>query len=113
MGSKASEGESDWLSCSALAHFHYHPVTKTSIALCINSLKAPLFSGLSNTFSVLEDVIMAKAWQKASRQVDQIICINDDGSGSGFDGRKKGGNAHKGERSVCADLHTHTKTHNC
>lgn len=84
-------------SLAALAHFHYPPLTKTSIALCINSLKAPLFSGLLNTFSVLEDVIMATAWQRASRQVDQIICTNDDGSESGFDGRK----SHTKARGVC------------
>lgn len=98
MGSKASEGESDWLpSLAALAHFHYYPLTETSMALCINSLKAPLFSGLSNTFSVLEDVIVATVWQKASHQVNQIIRANDDNSGSGCDG--------------CACLHVHTKTH--
>lgn len=83
---------------AALAHFHYYPLTETSIALCINSLKAPLFSGLSNTFSVLEDVIVAKAWQKASRQVDQIICTNDDDSGNGCDG------------CVCVSPHAHQNT---
>lgn len=86
MGSKASEGESDWLpSLAASAHFHYYPLTESSIALCINSLKAPLLSGLSNTFSVLEDVIVAKVWQKASHQVNQIILAYDDSSGGGGD----------------------------
>lgn len=90
-------------SLAALAHFHYHPLTKTSIALCTNSLKAPLFSGLLNTFSILEDVIMAKAWQKGLRQVDQISRTNNDSSGSGFDDRKKGGTRTKA-RGVCVHV---------
>lgn len=90
-GIKGQRGrESDWLPLlAARAHFHYHPPTKTSIALCINGLKAPLFSGLLNTFSVLEKVVATKAWQKASRQVDQITCTNDDNLWSAFDGWKK------------------------
>lgn len=39
-------------SLTALARFHYYPLTKTSIALCINSLKAPLLPILLNIFSV-------------------------------------------------------------
>lgn len=54
----------------ALAHFHYHSLTKTCFALCVNNLKAPLFYGLSNTFSVAEDVIVTKAQQKAVRQIE-------------------------------------------
>lgn len=97
-------------SLAALAHFHYHPLTKTSIALCISSLKAPLFSGLLNTFSVLEDVIMAKAWQKALHQVDQIICTNDDNSGSGFDGRENGKHTQRQEECVWRSAHTYQTT---
>lgn len=92
----------------ALAHFHYHPLTKTCIALCVNNLKAPLLYGLLNTFSVLEDVIMTKAWQKALHQDDQIICTNDDNFGSGFDGRKKKRSHSKAEwvYGHNVDLHT-------
>lgn len=52
MGSKAPLARS----LAALAHFHYHPPTETSIVLCINSLKAPL-----EHLSVLENVIAARA----------------------------------------------------
>lgn len=94
-------------SLTALAHFHYPPLTKTSIALCINSLKAPLFSGLLNTFSVLEDVIMATAWQRASRQVDQIICTKRWWLGERVWWEDKGNHAKKAR--VCVELHTRVK----
>lgn len=82
-GIKGQRGR-EWLAPSlvALAHFHYQPPTKTSIALCINSLKAPLFAGLLNTFFLfLWDVIAAKASHQVNQTVRALMMTT---LGSGF-----------------------------
>lgn len=94
----------------ALAHFHYHPLTKTCIALCANNLNAPLFYGLLNTFSVLEMSSWPKYGRKPSIKLIKSWALMMTALGVGLMERKNMGKTlRQGECVVIIQIFTHIK----
>lgn len=61
MGSKASKPDSDWHPLRvAFAHFHNYSLAETFVVLCINGLKAPLFSDFSLTSPLERDATVSQ-----------------------------------------------------